>query len=347
MLPLWRMNYREMASAFARLGKAFGDSGNIALHQAKKAAHIENLWFDENSIDQALSAWQELLTEKTVLSWAERDNVQVPKNRKKVGLIAAGNIPLVGLHDLLSVLLAGQRVWIKLSKDDRTLMQFAIDQLKSYDSRFTDLINVTERLNGIDALIATGSNNTSRYFDYYFRDIPRIIRKNRNSLAVLTGTEDEQDFLELGKDIFSYYGLGCRNVTHLLFPKGTTPIPFYDAIAPFYEVLNHTKYANNYTYHRALFLLNKQEHLDNNFLLLKEDRQLYSPVGCLNYSYYSSEAELKAYVTEHIDQIQVIVSKGGFAFPTLPLGTSQMPGLTDYADGVNTLSFLKELDTPL
>ena len=263
MLPLRTMNYTEMAGAFARLGKAFGDSDNAALDQAKRTARIENLWFDEESVNQAVQYWHKVLTEEAVLAWAESEAVIEPAHPKKTGIIAAGNIPLVGLHDLLSVLLSGHIAWIKPSKDDKALMLFVIHQLLSYDARFADRIHVVERLNEVEALIATGSNNSSRYFDYYFSKVPHIIRKNRNSLAVLTGSETEADYQELGKDIFSYYGLGCRNVTHLLFPAGTTPIAFYDAIAPFYEVLNHTRYANNYTYHRALFLLNKQQHLDN------------------------------------------------------------------------------------
>lgn len=334
------MNYTELCSSFARLGATFAepDNGNLAL--AKRRASAENHWFDEKSVDHALASWHELLTEQNLQEWVKKEGLSEPfPEAKNIGIVMAGNIPLVGLHDLLCVLLSGHRAYIKLSSDDTALMSFVIQELSRYSPWLQERLVVVERLKEIDAIITTGSNNSSRYFDYYFRDIPHIIRKNKNSLAILTGTETEAELFEIGKDVFTYYGLGCRNITQLLLPEGTSPTHFYDAIADHFEVLNHNKYANNYTYHRALFLLNQQKHLDNNFLLLKEDSTLYSPVGCLNYSFYKNEKDLEKYVKDNAEQIQVIVSKGRFSFPTVLPGQAQKPALDDYADGVNTVEF--------
>lgn len=344
ILPLPGMNHAQLCSSLARLGNAFmeADNGNLAL--AKRRASAENHWFDEKSVDFALSAWKELLTEQNLQEWVQKGGLSafVPEP-KNIGIVMAGNVPLVGLHDLLCVLLSGHRARIKLSSDDSALMTFVIQELSRYSPWLEERLILVERLTDIDAIIATGSNNTSRYFEYYFRNIPHLLRKNRNSLAILTGSETEEDLFEIGKDVFTYYGLGCRNITQLLLPEGSSPTPFYDAIADHFEVLNHNKYANNYTYHRALFLLNQQKHLDNNFLLLKEDPTLYSPVGCLNYSYYKDEKDLEAYVRDHEEHIQVIVSKGSYSFHSVMPGQSQKPALDDYADGVNTLQFCVNL----
>lgn len=340
IIPLQGMNYTQLCSSFVRLGAAFVENDNSNLALAKRKASAENHWFDEKSVDHALQSWHEVLSEQNLLDWIKKEGlnnfVEEPKN---IGIVMAGNVPLVGLHDLLCVLLSGHRAYIKLSSDDTALMSYAIQELSRYSPWLEERLVVVERLKDIQAIIATGSNNSSRYFDYYFQDIPHVIRKNRNSLAILIGNETESELFEIGKDVFTYYGLGCRNITQLLLPEGTSPTHFYDAIADHFEVLNHNKYANNYTYHRALFLLNQQKHLDNNFLLLKEDSDLYSPVGCLNYSFYNSVKDLENYVNKNAEQIQVIVSKGRFSFPTVLPGQSQKPALDDYADGVNTVEF--------
>jgi len=338
------MNYAQLSTAFARLGKSFVDPNNAKLAMAKRKAANENLWFDEKSINLALQTWHDTLTEQSIQAWIKSENLDAPATEaKKIGIVMAGNIPLVGLHDLLSVLLSGHQALVKLSSDDKALMTYVIEELTHYDAWLAEHIHIVERLNDVDALIATGSNNTSRYFEYYFRNVPHIIRKNRNSIAILTGEESQEELFELGYDVFSYYGLGCRNVTQILFPKHLTPSYFYDAIPDHYEVLNHNKYANNYTYHRALFLLNQQEHLDNNFLLLKEDWKVYSPVGCINYAFYETEEELNQHITTNADAIQAIVSKGKYSFPTVAIGQAQKPKLSDYADGVNTVEFCKRI----
>jgi len=344
LLPLLRMNYSQLGTAFARLGKSFVDPNNAKLAMAKRKAAHENLWFDEKSINLALQTWHDSVTEESIQAWIKSENLVAPASEgKKIGLVMAGNIPLVGLHDLLSVLISGHQALVKLSSDDTALMMYAIEELAHYDSWLAERLQVVERLNEVDALIATGSNNTSRYFEYYFRNVPHIIRKNRNSIAILTGEESQEELFELGHDVFSYYGLGCRNVTQILFPKHLTPSYFYDAIPDHYEVLNHNKYANNYTYHRALFLLNQHEHLDNNFLLLTDDWKVYSPVGCINYAFYETQEELNQHIATNVDSIQTVVSKGEFTFPTTAIGQAQKPTLSDYADGVNTVEFCRSV----
>lgn len=343
-LPLCRMNQQAIISALARLGKSFQDSTNPSLETAKRKASFENLWFDEKSINHAVEAWASVLSEEKLNNWLNEEQMdQLVPSPKVIGIVMAGNVPLVGMHDLLCVLISGNIAKIKLSNDDKALMTYVVEELQHYNDWFKEHILIADKMNGLDAIIATGSNNTSRYFEYYFKDIPGIIRKNRNSVAVLTGDESPEELFNIGHDVFMHYGLGCRNVTHLLIPQGDSPTRFYDHIADHYEVLNHNKYANNYTYHRALFLLNKQDHLDNNFLLLKEDESLYSPVGCLNYSYYSSEEELENWISSNKEQIQVIVSKGNFSFSSVAPGQAQSPGLNDYSDNVNTLKFCYSL----
>lgn len=342
MLPLQKM--KETINAFVQLGNDFRNTENESLKQRMQQAAFNNPWFDMRSINLALNAWGEALQKESVNEWALMENMtHFPSEPKKVGLVLAGNIPLVGLHDLLCVLAAGHHAHVKLSSDDSILMQYAIERLIHHEPSIQNRIQLVERLKEIDAIIATGSNNSSRYFEHYFAHIPHIIRKNRNSLAILTGTESAEELFLLGSDVFDYYGLGCRNVTHLLMPAGYSPATFYDAIADHYEVLNHNKYANNYTYHRALFLLNKQAHLDNNFLLLKEDEKLYSPIGCLNYSFYEYPEQAEEYVHQNAGSIQVIVSKGNFTFPTVALGQAQKPKLWDYADNINPFQFLQTI----
>ncbi|MBI1221994.1 MAG: acyl-CoA reductase [Bacteroidetes bacterium] len=334
------MNQERLIDAICRLGQSLSDSSNPHLEMAQRQARNTNPWFDEKSIHFALEAWAKVLQKEKIQEWlaSEKINGFVEKP-KTIGIVMAGNIPLVGMHDLLCVLLSGHLAKVKLSEDDKPLMQFIIQELHRFDRWFQTHLLEADKLNGIDAIIATGSNNTSRYFEFYFRNIPAIIRKNRNSLAILSGDESPEELYLIGQDVFMHYGLGCRNVTHLLIPRSDSPTRFYDHIADHYEVLNHNKYANNYTYHRALFLLNKQEHLDNNFLLMKEDDSLHSPVGCLNYSYYSNLEEVQEYYASNKDSIQVVISKMDLPFATVAPGKAQMPELNDYADGVNTLDF--------
>ncbi|TNE81889.1 MAG: acyl-CoA reductase [Bacteroidetes bacterium] len=336
------MNLAAIKAHVVRLGKALGETENAALESAIRKANFENLWFDESNIRFALDTWAKALDESKLDKWLEvEQHDALVSSPKTIGLVMAGNVPMVGLHDLLIVLLSGHKAMVKLSSDDKALMQFAIQQLQSYDPYFTDAIRVVERLEKPDAIIATGSNNSARYFEYYFKNIPHIIRKNRNSVALINGNETPEELAEIGKDIFTYYGQGCRNITHILFPKGFEPPHFLDQILPWHEVVNHNKYANNYTYHKALFLMNQQAHLDTNFILFKESDDIYAPIGCINYSFYTDQKEALAKLEANREVIQVVASQTAVPLPHVPFGKTQETEMGDYADGINTLIFCK------
>lgn len=297
-----------------------------------------NGWFTKQSAQTALSSWAKALTEKSLKDWLShyKENNTPPK---KIGIIAAGNIPMVGLHDILCVLLSGNSALIKLSSKDSHLMMMAIGYLQILDSELKNSIQIVQgKLEGFDAVIATGSNNSSRYFKYYFKDKPSIIRKNRTSVAILNGAESEEEMTLLGKDIFTYFGLGCRNVTKLYLPEGYDLDKFFNGIFEFKEIANHNKYANNYDYHRAIWLLNGEDLLENGFILFKHDEALVSPVGTLYYEYYSSKTELTEKINTKKEEIQCVVSS-----VDVPFGKAQEPELMDYPDGVDTMEFLLAL----
>lgn len=268
-----------------------------------------------------------------------------PKHPKNIGIIMAGNIPLVGFHDLLSVLISGHNAIVKTSSKDDVLIEFVINFLKDSNEDLKHAIQKVDRLKNHEAVIATGSNNTARYFKYYFREIPHIIRKNRTSVAVLEGNETKEDLKNLSIDIFQYFGLGCRNVTHLYLPEGFNTDLLFDAFFDWQYIINHNKYANNYEYNRAIYLMSKDKFLDNNFIILKESEALHSPIGVVFYSYYNNLEQVKDLIEENMDNIQCVVNNGKLGFKnSIQFGKTQKPSLTDYADGVNVLEFLSKLN---
>lgn len=301
-----------------------------------------NGWFTEENVYFSLESWSKALTEENLSKWLENydfSKVQ-PKN---VGLILAGNIPLVGFHDLLSVLISGHNAIVKLSSNDQQLIKFMVDYLVALDNRFATKVTFVEgKLENFDAVIATGSNNTSRYFEYYFSSKPNIIRKNRNSVAILTGNETKEELIALSEDIFRYFGLGCRNVSKLFVPKEYDFKLFFEAMFTQSEVIHYEKYANNYDYNKAVFLMSNFKLLDNEFLLLKEDEGYASPIGSLFYEKYDSLDELHTRLKNDEEKIQCIVSKE-LKSHHVPFGKTQKPELWDYADGIDTLEFLIEL----
>jgi hypothetical protein len=301
-----------------------------------------NGWFTQEQVYFALQSWAKALKEENLTKWLSNydfSNVQ----SKRVGLILAGNIPLVGFHDFLCVLISGHKAMVKTSSNDQHLIKFLANYLTSVEEGLNDFITFTEgKLEGFDAVIATGSNNTARYFDYYFKDKPAIIRKNRNSVAVLTGTESKEELTLLGEDIFRYFGLGCRNVSKLFVPKGYTFDAFFEAIFPYQDVIQYEKYANNYDYNKAVFLMSNFRLWDNGFLTLKEDTNYSSPISSVFYEFYNDIEEVKNRLETEKEQIQCIVSKG-VTINSIPFGQTQQPELWDYADGVDTLAFLMKL----
>jgi hypothetical protein len=301
-----------------------------------------NGWFTPEQVCFSVQSWANALTEENLNQWLSSYNF-IETKPKTVGLILAGNIPLVGFHDFLSVLISGHNVLVKTSSNDQHLIKFLANYLIAVNPDFEKYITFTDgKLENFDAVIATGSNNTARYFEYYFKDKPSIIRKNRNSVAVLTGDETKKDLVNLGEDIFRYFGLGCRNVSKLFVPKDYDFKAFFEAIYEYKDVIYYEKYSNNYDYNKAVFLMSNFKLLDNEFLTLKEDSSYASPISSVFYEYYEDIEVLKTQLKNDADQIQCIVSNG-IVEHSIPFGKTQKPELWDYADNVDTIQFLIQL----
>ncbi|MCO6501370.1 MAG: acyl-CoA reductase [Vicingus serpentipes] len=301
-----------------------------------------NGWFEKENVLEALNSIVTNLSEEKLKEWIS--NYSLEGENRRIGVIMAGNIPLVGFHDFLSVLITGNTLVAKLSSNDKTLLPKITEILQAIAPEFKGKVSFVERLENFDAVIATGSDNSSRYFDYYFGKYPHIIRKNRNSVAIIHENDTPADLKPLGKDIFKYYGLGCRNVSKLYFPKNYSINHFFEAIIDDYQnVVHNNKYANNYDYNKAVYLLGNNQLLDNDFVLLKEDKALASPVGVLYYEYYNDIKQLEEELNEKKGDIQCIVSSSNTPLKTLGFGMSQSPALDDYADGVDTMQFLLNL----
>jgi hypothetical protein len=278
------------------------------------------------------------LSKAKLESWLKNENSQMQD--KTLGIIMAGNIPLVGLHDLLSGLAKGLKIVIKLSSSDEVLMKYAIEKLIEFYPELGERINTEGKLNGIQYLIATGSNNSARYFEYYFKNVPAVIRKNRTSIAVLNGNENEESLKLLADDIYSYYGLGCRNVSHLILPRGFELRPLYAAYDVYMDHVNHHKYYNNYMYHKSILLMNLDKHYDNGFMLFQEKQEPHAPIATLNYHYYDHIDEVHSYLEQHKEQWQCVASDIKELTQAIGLGQTQKPRLLDYADNINVLDFL-------
>ncbi|RZJ50450.1 MAG: acyl-CoA reductase [Chryseobacterium sp.] len=303
-----------------------------------KKSEIENPWFTIENQKFALKQWSDLLTEENLNSWLS--NYSASKTTKKVGLILAGNIPLVGWHDVISVVLSNHIPLIKLSSKDKQMIPFLLKKWKGFSENEIEY-EFVERLTDFDAVISTGSNNTARYLEYYFKNHLSIIRKNRTSVAVIKGDESEEQLKLLAQDIFQYFGLGCRNVTRLFIPQDFVIDRVFESFIEFKEIVNHNKYANNYDYNRAVYLLNQDKFWDNNFVMLKEDDKLFSPLSVIHFSRYSSMDEVKNFINENEEDIQCVVGKDDLGIETVYFGEAQNPGLDTYADNVDTMKFLE------
>ncbi len=298
-----------------------------------------NGWFSIDMVKNSLFAWSELLTTNKLEQWLSSYEIQTKESNKNIAIICAGNIPIVAFHDVISGYLSGHSLKVKLASSDNVLLPALIELLSKFDIQILDQIDfIKNKLTGFHAVIATGSNNTSRYFEEYFGKHPSIIRKSRTSIAFLTGDETDTELEELAKDVFMYYGLGCRNVTKLFLPKGFDLDRIFKGFYSMKEIINNNKYANNYNYHKTIFLMDKYEIIENGFLILKEDSSMFSPVGTLYYEFYDDINKVKTYLSENSDLIQCVVGYEG-----LPFGKAQEPELWDYADNVDTLNFLTNL----
>ena len=302
-----------------------------------------NGWYTPEQVYFAIKSWAEALTEENISKWISNysfDFAQDDKKEKTVALILAGNIPLVGFHDFLSVLITGNKALVKTSSNDQHLLPFLAKYLIAVDENLKHKITFVDgKLENFDTVIATGSNNTARYFEYYFKDKPSIIRKNRNSTAVLNGKETHEELEALGEDIFRYFGLGCRNVSKLFVPSGYSFDAFFQAIFKYQDVIHYEKYANNYDYNKAVFLMSNFKLLDNGFLTLKEDSSYASPISSVFFEYYENLEDLKSRLETDAEQIQCIVSSN-LTENNVAFGQTQNPRLWDYADNVDTITFL-------
>ncbi len=355
------MILNDRIKAFISLGKflmQFGESSDKADHpinqlyydsfaQLIKTAHHSNGWFTEDNVRNAINQIALSLNESELLEWVAIyiNKLSEPSSPKTVGIVMAGNIPLVGFNDFLCVLLSGNKALIKTSSNDHVLLPAIAEVLSSIEPRFNDQIEFAEnKLPPVDALIATGSDNTARHFEYYFKKHPKIIRHNRNSVGVLTGMEKEEELAELGKDIFQYFGLGCRNISKLYVPSNYNFNSFFTSIYKYKDVINNNKYGNNYEYNRTVFLMSKENKmLDNNFLILKEDSNINSPIGVLFFEYYEDINMVNEQLSRQKQLIQCVVSSSEKIQDALPFGQAQCPSLNDYADGIDTILFLTSL----
>ena len=349
------MQLKDRINAFIGLGKFLleisnendPDNSQDEVESILKKAEAENGWFTQENIKFALKSWGEALSKENILQWLSKYNIEssetLAKGGKTVAIIMAGNVPLVGFHDFLSVLITGNKVLAKLSSKDKTLLPFLADRLIAIEPRFKDYIEFTEgRLNDFDAVIATGSNNTARYFDYYFGKYPNIIRKNRNSVAVLTGNETEEELKLLADDIFRYFGLGCRNVSKIYIPEDYDFELFFKGMFSWKEIIHNHKYINNYDYNKAVYLMDSLPLLDNEFMLLKEDTGFSSPISIVFYEKYTSKYAVKKKLEAESENIQCLVTKAGLP-NEIPFGKAQYPELWDYADGVDIVDFLLKI----
>lgn len=353
------MNLEQRVKALTELGKFLNQFSKEKVEKLKNVKHNDvffegfkhqiklaqehNGWFTNKNIIYAINGWSKILNNNEINKWLEKYNFK-DVTPQKVAIIMAGNIPLVGFHDFISVLISGHNVLVKQSSNDKHLMPYLAKYLEYVEPNFKNKITFTEeKLEAFDAVIATGSDNTARYFEYYFKNKPSIIRKNRNSVAVLTGNETKVQLEELSDDIFRYYGLGCRNVSKLFVPKGYDFKGFFEAVYKWHPIINEAKYANNYDYNKAVYLMSEFEMLENGFLMIKEDASYSSPIATLFYEYYENFTALqqKLDLDEHL--IQCIVANNFRPTEEVNFGETQNPKLWDYADNVDTIAFLLEI----
>jgi len=348
-----RMDIKERIKAFVGLGKGLNALFEGSFSEPELALSLDdflmvsqsNEWFTRDNIKYAVKSIADNLSEENIRLWLEKyPQMSLNQSGKKVGVVMAGNIPLVGFHDLLCILISGNEAIIKASSKDDKLIKLIVKLLIHYNSEFADLIHFEkEHLKNVDAIIATGSDNTANYFEYYFGKYPHIIRRNRNSIAILTGDESDEELELLAFDMLMYFGLGCRNVSKLYFPEGFDYQRIFKSLQGFAQLMDHNKYANNYTYNRSIYLMNRVEFWENGFVIMKEDIGLSSPISVIFFEYYSSIDSLKQRLKIDKEQIQCIVARGEVIEESVAFGEAQKPQLWDYADNVDTMQFLLEL----
>lgn len=330
----------ERLAAFEKLGKYLSAIDEGTLGELALKVRNENPWFTPGSVNLALEGVTRYLQPEKMKKWVARYRLEPPESRK-VGVVMAGNIPLAGFHDLLSVLVSGHEAMVKLSSKDAVLPAFIVEKLAEIAPGLASRITLASRLKQFDAVIATGSDNSSRYFEYYFGKYPHIIRKNRTSCAVLDGSENEEELRLLGKDVFTYFGLGCRNVSKIFIPETFDPVRLINAWDIYVDIIHHHKYHNNYDYQKSILLVNKLPFFDSGFVILQENEKLVSPISVVYLERYKDAAQLAGRMEHFSEKIQCIVGKEAPAH--IAFGQAQEPDVWDYADKVDTLKFLESL----
>ena len=311
------------------------DDNLIEFEKVIKKAQSNNSWFTDENIKINLTYWSKKLIKTNLNQWLSKYNLK-DTFRKNIAIIMAGNIPLVGFHDFICVFLAGHNSIIKLSSNDKYLIPFLLNLVKFPSDR---VVYLDGMLKDYDAVIATGSDNTSRYFEYYFKNKQSIIRKNRNSIAILDGNETDEELKSLSHDILTYFGLGCRSVSKLYVPKGYNFDSFFNSIFAYKDLINNHKYANNYDYNKAIYLMSEYKFLDNGFFMIKEGNEMHSPISTINYEYYDNISHLSEKIKQQAENIQCVVSNIKFE-GRIDFGETQNPSLNQYADNIDVMNFL-------
>ena len=340
----------EKIKSFAELGKKLAlvaeqqgdvsDNNLLEINRLITESVCYNSWFTAENVRFCLQSWARALSEEHLHCWLDRYRFPEVEKPKNIGLILAGNIPMVGFHDVLCVLLSGHRFTAKCASSDNRLLPTVMKLLCKIDEQFSESISFTDDLpRHADAFIATGNNHSGQYFDFYFQKYPHIIRRNRNSVAVLTGNETQEQLQRLGTDIFRYFGLGCRNVSKLFVPKNYDFSALIEAMSQWNWIKQHNKYKNNYDYNKAIFLINGDDFIDADFFILKHSEALFSPVSTVFYETYTSLDEVAEKIQHTENQIQCVVSETNIV-SVVPFGQAQTPHLWDYADNVDTIEFL-------
>ena len=346
-------DFKERLIAFSELGTLFKE--NVDKKENKKfpewdtvlektliESHSYNSWFTIDNLKLSLKNWSNSLQENIISDWLSKYNIE-DKSSKKIAIIMAGNIPAVGFHDLLCSLLLNFDYIVKLSSEDKLLIPFIVKFLESRNEKLKNKVTFeSEKLKDFDGVIATGNNNSHRYFDYYFSKYPNLLRKTRHSIAVLDGKESDNDLSDLSNDIFNYFGLGCRSVSKVFIPYGYDLDLLFNAFFRHKEVVNHNKYVNNFDYNKAVYLMSKEKFIENGFIILKEESKLGSPIGCLFYEFYNDKKEITKLINNNSDSIQCVVSNINFN-TNIKFGQTQCPNISDYADNNDTIKFLLKI----
>ena len=346
------MNLNNRITLFVKLGSFFSDYINNNLEsldrnkfdKAINESILHNSFFSKKNILKSLFSWSSVLTKKSIDNFLSNYLIKIKKREKKIAIVMAGNIPLVGFHDFFCVILSGNFAVIKLSSKDSHLFKFILNFLVKENPDFSSKFDIVEnKLQKFDAVIATGNNISANQFELYFKKYPKIVRRNRHSIAILNGNETKKEIELLANDIFYYYGLGCRNISKIFIPNNYNLDVLFKSFVLWNEVINKNSYANNYNYYRAIYLLNKEIFFDNGFVLLKESEKIGSPVGTIYFEYYKSENQIKEMIKKNNQKIQCIVSNNNYR-KTIKFGETQMPNLNDFADDIDTFNFLLKLN---